>query len=161
VLHEPVADADRLLSVTAVPGHPGRVVVEAVGVVDTYTAPLLDLCLRSQTARPGLRALVVDVRRVGYLGTAGVQALVRASRRCDARGARLVVHCGGSRPVLAALRSAGPDLDVAGRLDPGRGPRVGAAQVRGTGGRRAARTRAATTATSPSASTRRSRPTVA
>jgi anti-sigma B factor antagonist len=97
-----------LLSVTALPaGRPGRVVVEVIGEVDAYTAPVLDLCLQSQAARPAVREIVADLRRVTLLGTAGVTALARARRRCRARGARLLVATGGRRDVLRVLAPTG------------------------------------------------------
>src|SRR3712207_7139552 len=40
----------------------GRVTVEVDGEVDSYTAPLLEACLHTQTGRPELRTLVVDLR---------------------------------------------------------------------------------------------------
>jgi anti-anti-sigma factor len=110
VLAAPVAkaaaDSGRLLSVTAVPGErPGRVVVDVIGEVDAYTAPLLQLCLHSQTTRRGLRQLVVDLKQVTFLGAAGVTVLAEADRRCRMRGARLVLRSG--RRVLSLLQHTG------------------------------------------------------
>jgi anti-sigma B factor antagonist len=103
----PATGADRLLSVTAVPDSPGRVVVEVVGEVDTYTAPLLELCLHSQATQPGLRELIVDLERATFLGAAGMSVLAQANHRCRGRGARLVVRSGGRRTVLRPLQLAG------------------------------------------------------
>ncbi len=106
----PSADPDpgRLLSVTAVPGErPGRVVVEVTGEVDEYTAPLLQLCLDSQAAQPGLRELVVDLAQVTFLGAAGVTVLEQAHGRCRVRGVRLVLRCAGRRRVLRPLQLTG------------------------------------------------------
>jgi anti-sigma B factor antagonist len=90
----PAAAPERMLSVTALPAtQPGRVVVEVVGEVDTFTAPLLDACLHSQASRSGTSDLVVDLRRVSFLGSAGVRAVVGAERLCRRRGARLSVRC--------------------------------------------------------------------
>jgi anti-sigma B factor antagonist len=98
-------DPGQLLSVTALPAaRPGRVVVEVTGEVDDYTAPVLDLCLQSQASRPGVREIVADLRRVTFLGSAGVTALARAERRCRTRGARLRIATGGRRDVLRVLR---------------------------------------------------------
>jgi anti-sigma B factor antagonist len=99
----PSTEADQLLSVTAVPGSSGRVVLEVVGEVDTFTAPLLEACLHSQLSRPDLRRLVVDMTRVTFLGVAGVSVLARASHRCRGRGPRLVVRSGGRPAVLRPL----------------------------------------------------------
>ena len=66
MLHSPArrsaSDPDQLLSVTTVPDRrPGRVVVDVVGEISAYTAPLLDACLNSQATRPGVRELVVHL----------------------------------------------------------------------------------------------------
>ncbi|MCZ2812322.1 MULTISPECIES: STAS domain-containing protein [unclassified Modestobacter] len=96
---------DQLLSVTAVRGdRPGRVLVDVTGEVDSTTAPLLRLCLDSQTAQQELRELVVDLAEVTVLGPAGVTVLTRAHRRCRRRGARLVLRCAGRRTVLDQLQ---------------------------------------------------------
>jgi anti-sigma B factor antagonist len=98
---DPAPDRVRLLSVTAVPSaRPDHAVVEVAGEVDTYTAPLLDACLTTQTRRRGVATLTVDVERVTFLGAAGVTVLAQAQRRCQIRGARLLVVSGGRRRVL-------------------------------------------------------------
>ena len=109
-----------LLSVTTVPDpRPGRVVVEVVGEVDACTAPVLDICLQSKAARPGVRELVVYLGQVRFLGVAGIRVLARADRRCRARGTRLVIRTGGRRAVLRALELTGLCELVA--VDPGDG----------------------------------------
>lgn len=96
---------DQVLSVTAVRGdRPGCVLVDVTGEVDNATAPLLRLCLDSQTAQRDLRELVVDLAEVTVLGAAGVTALSRAHRRCRRHGARLVLRCAGRRSVLDPLQ---------------------------------------------------------
>jgi anti-sigma B factor antagonist len=95
-------DPGRLLAVTAIRGEPpGRVVVQVAGAVDAYTAPLLQLCLESQANQRGLRELVVDLAQVTSLGVAGVTVLADAHRRCQMRGARLVLRRAG-RPACSA-----------------------------------------------------------
>jgi anti-sigma B factor antagonist len=90
----PAAAPERMLSVSALPSTcPGRVVVEVVGEVDTFTAPLLDACLHSQAARPGTSDLIVDLRWASFLGGAGVRAVADAERLCRRRNARLSVRC--------------------------------------------------------------------
>ena len=50
--HRDGLDPGQLLSVRSLPDvRTGHVVVEVTGEVDTYTAPLLDACLRSQAGR--------------------------------------------------------------------------------------------------------------
>ncbi|MGY1593665.1 STAS domain-containing protein [Geodermatophilus sp. SYSU D00708] len=128
MLHTPVhrsaPDPDQLLSVQTLPDpHPGRVVVEVVGEVDSYTAPALDLCLTSQARRRGVRELVVLLGQVTFLGAAGAEVLAQADRRCRMRGARLVIRTGGRPAVLRALQLTGLADLVA--VDPQpRGPRT-------------------------------------
>lgn len=108
MLHAP--DRTQLLSVTALPPtQPGHAVVEVAGEVDTHTAPLLDACLTTQTRRRGLRTLTLDMRRVTFLGAAGVSVLARAQRRCRMRGARLAVVPDGQGRVLRPIRLGGLD----------------------------------------------------
>jgi anti-anti-sigma factor len=102
------APADPLLSVTTLPRtRPGYVVVEVVGELDTHTAPVVEACLHSQATQRGVRELVVDLRKVTFLGAAGATVLARAHRSCRRRGVRLVLHCGGRRTVLRPLRLTG------------------------------------------------------
>jgi anti-sigma B factor antagonist len=106
--HQAAPNPGQLLSVTALPAaRPGRVVVEVTGVVDAYTAPVLDLCLHSQVAQPAVREVVADLRRVTHLSAAGVTALAKAQRRCRTRGARLMIRTGGRRNVLRVLQLTG------------------------------------------------------
>lgn len=103
----PLLQPGRLLSVSTVPGTgSGRVVVEVIGEIDTYTAPALEDCLHRLIQR-GLSVLIVDLAQVDFLSAAGVTVLARAHRRCDMRGARLVVRSGGQRPVLRPLQLTG------------------------------------------------------
>jgi anti-sigma B factor antagonist len=105
--HRPAPREGQLLSVTVLPGGSGgRVVVEVVGEVDAFTAPLLEACLSSRSARRGLTELVVDLERVTFLGAAGISTLAQAHRRCRMRAARLVVR-GSNRRVLRSLQLSG------------------------------------------------------
>jgi anti-sigma B factor antagonist len=102
VLYPPAPHQEQLLSVTVQPGASrGQVVLEVVGEVDAFTAPLLEACLHSQSGRRGPAELVVDLGGVTFLGAAGIAALAQAHRRCRARAARLVLRCGqqGLRPL--------------------------------------------------------------
>ncbi len=107
-LARPAAEARELLRVS---GRPmdlrGRVVLDVVGEIDDYTAPLLDSCLRTHAGRRGLRKLVVHVAGVTVLGAAGLAALAQATELCRARGARLVVLGGGRSAVGRPVRPAG------------------------------------------------------
>jgi anti-sigma B factor antagonist len=105
--HREGPDPVELLSVSSLPGtRTGQVVVEVIGEVDTYTAPVLDLCLRSQV-RPGFREVVVDLRGVTFLGTAGITGLAGARQRYRMLGAGLVIRAGGRRNVLHSLEQTG------------------------------------------------------
>jgi anti-anti-sigma factor len=134
LLRRPGLDAGPLLSVSTVTDpRPGRAVVEVVGEVDRETAPVLEVCVRSQASRPGVRDLVVDLAQVTFLDTAGVDVLVQAERRCRRRGVRLVVRTGRRRAALCPLRLAGfsglvePDERVAAPVAASRGHDVVAA----------------------------------
>jgi anti-anti-sigma factor len=102
--HAPEPD-DRLWVAARPADRRGRVVVEAVGAVDDYTAPLLASCLHGQSARAAVRTLVVDLSRVRVLSSAGIAALQGAAERCARRGARMLLRTGDRPPVSrAALR---------------------------------------------------------
>lgn len=122
----PCSDAGDLLRVAArSAGGRRRVVVEVVGEVDHYTAPLLGDCLRTQCERRGLRELVVDMAGVTFLAGAGLTVLAQARQRCSTRGVRLRVRCSGRRAVLRPLELAGLSdlllMDRAARRSPGAG----------------------------------------
>jgi anti-sigma B factor antagonist len=106
VRSRPLAAGD-LLSVTALPAGRGRAVVEVAGELDTYTAPLLEACVRGQLVRPGLRALVVDLSQVSFLGAAGLAVLARAQHTCRERGAGFVVRGEPHSLVSRVVRRAG------------------------------------------------------
>ena len=110
-------DPADLLWVGARPtGRRGRVVVDVVGEVDDYTAPLLAACLHGQSARSAVRTLVLDLSRVRSLSRAGHAVIEEAAERCAARGARLVLRP-GQRPPRVPTRAAPP------RRGRSRGPR--------------------------------------
>jgi anti-sigma B factor antagonist len=125
----------QLLSVSASRGdRPGDVVVQVAGEVDAFTAPLLQLCLDSQTNRRDLRELAVDLEQVSVLGAAGVAALARARRRCGERNVRLVLRRAGRRRVLGLRQLA--ELAALVSTDP-----VEASRPRARGRRTASRPR--------------------
>ena len=122
--HRDGLDPGQLLSVRSLPDvRTGHVVVEVTGEVDTYTAPLLDACLRSQAGRRGVLEVVVDLRGVTFLGAVGVTALARAYRRCRMHGARLMIRTGGHRNVEHSLELTGlADVVAANRPMPSPAP---------------------------------------
>jgi anti-sigma B factor antagonist len=98
---------DQFLSVDARPERGPRVVLEVVGHVDGFTAPLLRACLRTQLSRPGMREIVVDLGGVDFLGAAGVSVIAEAARRSRERGLLFRLRAHGRRSVLRPLRLAG------------------------------------------------------
>jgi anti-sigma B factor antagonist len=98
---------ERFLTVNPRPRGESHVVLDVVGYVDAFTAPLLRACLRTQLSRSGLRELVVDVGGVQFLDAAGVSAIVEAARRCRERGRRFRLRAHGQKHVLRRLEVAG------------------------------------------------------
>jgi anti-sigma B factor antagonist len=98
---------EQFLAVNPRPGDGHHVVLDVVGEVDAFTAPLLRACLRTQLSRPGLRELVLDVGGVEFLGAAGVSLIFEVARRCRRRGLRFRLLTRGRSDVLLPLRMAG------------------------------------------------------
>ena len=105
---------EQFLSVNARPRDARHVVLDVVGHVDAFTAPLLRACLRTQLSRPGLRELILDVGHVDFLGAAGVRAIVEAAGGCRERGLGFRLRAHGRSQVLLPLEVAGvlSGLDV-------------------------------------------------
>ncbi|GAA3463482.1 anti-sigma factor antagonist [Saccharothrix longispora] len=83
------------------------VVVRATGEVDGRSAPVLAAALRTGCAAAGPpRPLVVDLTGLRFFSAAGVNLLVAARRRCDARQVPLLLVA-THRAVLRSLRAAG------------------------------------------------------
>jgi anti-anti-sigma factor len=72
-------------------------VVEVKGRVDSSTAPVLGERLTTLLAAPSQR-LVLDMRDLEYISSAGFRVLLLAARRADEAAARLVL-CGLSSKV--------------------------------------------------------------
>jgi anti-anti-sigma factor len=68
-----------------------RVVVTVRGELDVATNPLLRAALAELVAAPGVPCVVVDLGGVTFIDSAGVHALVEASRRLRGRGGELVL----------------------------------------------------------------------
>jgi anti-anti-sigma factor len=78
------------------------IVIEVAGEIDLCTALRLESTLRDQLrSRPAV--LRVDLGEVGFLGVAGIRALVRAQLLAQEAGVHLVVDPGGSRGAMRAL----------------------------------------------------------
>ncbi|MEJ2854233.1 MULTISPECIES: STAS domain-containing protein [unclassified Saccharothrix] len=81
------------------------VVCAVSGEVDLWTAPRLRDSLVAQL-RPAGPDLVADLGEVGFLGAAGLAALVEARSEADAFGVRFCLVA-RTRPVLRPLAVAG------------------------------------------------------
>ncbi|MEV6648548.1 STAS domain-containing protein [Amycolatopsis sp. NPDC051371] len=82
------------------------IVVEVTGEIDACTAPRLAATLAGHVrARPA--ALRVDLGEVGFLGSAGLQVLLKARRDAEAVGVHLVVDPGRSHAAVRALQLLG------------------------------------------------------
>ena len=99
---EPDGDA---LTVTTHTGHDGEVTVSVVGELDTSTAPLLRSVLETELTR-GPSGLVLDLRGVRFLGSAGLALLVETRMSAQARDVplRLIAT---TRPVIRPLEITG------------------------------------------------------
>lgn len=84
-------------------------VVTVRGDVDAGTAPRLGDLLLDVLSRPGTADVVLDLREVTFLDSAGLTALV-ATHQAARRGGRLLrVVPGTARAVLRPLRITGLD----------------------------------------------------
>lgn len=99
---------DLLLEVVALPmDGAGRVVVKAMGEIDSYSAPLLRAAIAVTLRRRGLQTLILNLRGVTFMGAAGATCLARTRRRCRARGVHMMVSHRGQRPLLRPLQLTG------------------------------------------------------
>lgn len=83
-------------------GPNGEVVVE--GEVDIFNAPVLDQGVAEAVA--GVGDVVVDLARVDFMDSAGLNVLVRHYKPLHAGGRRLVVR-NARRPVRRAMEICG------------------------------------------------------
>ena len=72
--------------------------IALAGELDLATVPILDHQLKA-SERDG--AIVLDLRDLGFIDSSGLHALVRAYRRSDQNGHRLVVV--GAKPIVRRL----------------------------------------------------------
>ena len=103
-----------LLTITSSRPKPGTVVLHAVGEIDASTVPELALALDSAwEGEP--RAVVLDLSRVEFLGTAGLTEILAAARRSGAAHATFRIVTGGrcvvrALDVIGSRLSTSPDL---------------------------------------------------
>jgi anti-sigma B factor antagonist len=87
----------------------GRAVVVVHGELDIATTPRLEDVLAS-TEGGGVEDLIVDLSPTTFCDSSGMAAVLRAHRRAEARGARLVLVCpAGNRDVSRVIRLLGLD----------------------------------------------------
>jgi anti-sigma B factor antagonist len=90
------------LMVSDAPGLAGTAVLRVDGELDVATAPRLTDEVDARLARRPTE-VVLDLRGVGLMDSSGTGALLGARRRCERRGARLVVVV-AEGPVRRLLR---------------------------------------------------------
>lgn len=101
-IHEQPEEAP--LRITIEQPRPDVAVVTVHGDLDLRTAPLLQEALRPPVQGPG--AVIVDLRDVDFLGSAGLAELAGAQNTASGNGARLVLVASG-RVVLRPLEVTG------------------------------------------------------
>jgi anti-sigma B factor antagonist len=84
----------------------GTATVLVAGELDAMTAPDLAALLDAQMTGQE-RDLVVDLREVTFMSSAGLHVLLTATSDTAVSGIRLRVHATGSRAVERILRAAG------------------------------------------------------
>ncbi|HET8591475.1 MAG TPA: STAS domain-containing protein [Nakamurella sp.] len=84
----------------------GTPTVTAAGAIDLLTAPPLADAIRD--AQQGASAVLVDLRRVDFLGSAGLSVLVDAAKRAGESGGRLAIVA-TTHAVVHALEVTGLD----------------------------------------------------
>lgn len=91
----------------------GRVArVSLTGSLDSNTAPELDAAL-SRRIRPGLEVLVLDMKALGYISSAGLRVVFKAAKALIASGGKLAVA--NRQPQIVKvfdIVKALPDLTV-------------------------------------------------
>lgn len=84
----------------------GRAVVEVIGEIDAYTAPLLRATLTELTA-PARYRIAVEMSQVTFMDSSGLGVLVGAVKRAKSGGGGVaLVGCG--EHILRVLRVTGP-----------------------------------------------------
>lgn len=84
-------------------------VVVAVGEIDADTAPLLADAVKSTLDRAAGQPCVLDLTGVDFLNSAGLTALVDATRHGRARREPLRIVVDANRPVIRPIQVTGLD----------------------------------------------------
>jgi len=102
--------------------HAGRyTVLHVAGEIDLANAGLLDAAIRDAQA-DGSSALVVDLADLGYIDSAGLAALHRASRRIEESGGSFLVVVPDDSACARTFAVAALDWSVARSWPAGGGP---------------------------------------
>jgi len=91
---------------------PGEVLVVADGEIDLCTGPGLQSFLTHALDHPSCRTLIVDLRRVHFVGARGVGVLATTSKLALEHDVRVAVVA-NHRPVLRLLHVTAGSPDVA------------------------------------------------
>jgi anti-sigma B factor antagonist len=94
------------LDIRTVPG-PDCCTITVSGEVDARSAPVLGDRLLEVLRRPDVTVVELDLRRVTFLGSPGLTALVVAHRSALAAGRSLRMRCGATRAVRRPLEITG------------------------------------------------------
>jgi anti-sigma B factor antagonist len=95
-----------LLSVTTRRMAGELVLLTAAGEIDLNTVPLLETELANALRSASLPMVVLDLGKVGFIGSAGLTALLNAHSTARALSGRLWI-CGATRPVSRPLEVTG------------------------------------------------------
>ncbi len=88
-----------LFSLELVPGEEGETTVSVAGELDLASAEEFSNAVRSALATGGV---VIDLRRVSFMDSAGVRALNTALREAEESGRQLRV-CEGMQPIVVQM----------------------------------------------------------
>ncbi|RSM87956.1 STAS domain-containing protein [Kibdelosporangium aridum] len=87
--------------------------VVATGEVDMDTAPTLSAAVTTALDQAAGRPCILDLTAVSFLNSAGLTALVNATRQADARQEPLRIVVDSNRPVIRPIEITGLDTVLA------------------------------------------------
>ncbi|MFD2420744.1 STAS domain-containing protein [Amycolatopsis pigmentata] len=85
------------------------VVVTVAGEVDLATAAQLESAASRGLEQAGKHLCVIDLTSVGFLGSPGLSALVRAAKQAENRQEPLRIVVDSNRPVIRPIEISGLD----------------------------------------------------
>ncbi len=86
----------RALRMTVQRPEPGVVVVSMIGEIDLDSAPRIHELITQRLAAAALRGVVLDLSEVTFMGSSGLELLLRAQRRAQQRDIDLVIVAGST-----------------------------------------------------------------